>query len=348
MNEKQIKTWLIENGGPAIRYRTATELQDTAVKVARDLKAELINSQMPQLWLSRIGGPGGLFSFHGSHPEAFENACIKLSELGIKAATPIFDEKTSTFRRDFAERDNYVGKFVVAGALTRAGYGEEQAVHNFLLERTERLYTMARTKNYDIYIDQDAFSDFPGAFRKRPLVNPDFNGMLPSIYDMLALAYWPPTLKNDEIQHKINTIVDYVLHPDYQAFNDGYGVMRSGPRRYYSMGWSVHLPGYMGFEVMSDGRAKYFIQRLEMMTSFPNTHGHRWIKESLEHLKGFLLEDGTYRFPGRYFREQQSGYWVTGAYTRLDENRRNRISLTVESSFRMLSIKQNMKQYAAV
>ena len=53
---------------------------------------------------------------------------------------------------------------------------------------------MAQTKNYDIYIDQDTFSDFPAAFRKRPLLNPDYNGMLPSIYDMLALAYWPPSL----------------------------------------------------------------------------------------------------------------------------------------------------------
>jgi hypothetical protein len=79
-----------------------------------------------------------------------------------------------------------------------------------------------------------------------------------------------------------------------------------------------------------------------MMTRFPTTHDHRWIKESLEHLEGFQQEDGTYRFPGRYLREQKSGYWVTGAYTRMDENRRNRKSLTVESTFRMLSIKKNI------
>ena len=222
MDDKQLYDWLMANGGPAIRYRTATELMDKDETDIEILKEELLNSAMTQLWLSRIGDPGGLFSFHGSQPEAFENACIKLSELGVQAGTPVFDDKTAAIRQDFAERSTYVGKFIVAGTLTRAGYGREQAVYDFLLERLETLYTMAKTKNFDIYIDQDTFSDFPAAFRKRPLLNPDYNGMLPSIYDMLALAFWPADLKNADIQHKINTIVEYALHPAYQDFNDGY------------------------------------------------------------------------------------------------------------------------------
>ena len=338
MDEKQLKIWLMGNGGPAIRYRTATELMNDVTDAdIRTLKTTLINSPMTELWLARIGQPGGLFSFHGSQPEAFENGCIKLSEMGIRAGTPSFDEKTAPFRNDFAER-SYTGKFIVAGALARAGYGDEPAVYDFLLNRLETLYKMARTKNYDIYVDQDMFSDFPSAFRKRPLLNPDYNGMLPSIYDMLALAYWPPSLKDAEIQNQIDTIVAYVLHPAYQAFDDGYGVMRDCPRRYYSIGWSVHLPGYGGFDSIPDGRARYFVQRVDMMARFPHAHNYPWFRESLAHLEGFRHTDGTYRFPGRYLRELQQGYWVTGAYTRLEENRRMRTSLTIESTFHMLSI----------
>ncbi len=343
MDEGQLKKWLMENGGPAIRYRTATELLtgDPDADLYA-LKINLINNPMTQLWLSRIGQPGELFSFHGSKPAAFENACIKLSELGIKAGTPAFDEKTASFRHDFSER-SYTGKFIVAGTLTRAGYGEEPAIYDFLLNRLEILYTMARTKNFDIYVNQDTFSDFPSAFRKRPLLNPAYNSMLPSIYDMLVLAYWPPSLKNAEIQNKINTIVDYVLHPAYQAFDEGYGVMRASPRRYYSIGWSVHLPGYEGFNTMSDRRDMYFVQRVEMMARFPHSHNHRWLKQSLAHLEGFQQTDGTYRFPGRYLRELTQGYWVTGAYTRLEENRRPRMSLTIESTFRILRLQSYMK-----
>ena len=49
---------------------------------------------------------------------------------------------------------------------------------------------------------------------------------------------------------------------------------------------------------------------------------------------------GTYHFPARYLREQPSGYWVQGAYMRLQENRRARLSLELESTFRMLKIKR--------
>jgi hypothetical protein len=337
MDNQQLKNWLLVNGGPAIRYRTAVELLDVDTT---SYKKDLIASPMTQLWLSRVGHPEGLFSFHGSHPDAFENACIKLSELGVLAGTSVLDEKTTLFRRDFAERESYTGKFIVAGVLTRAGYGLEPAVQAFLTARLEDLYGFTKAFNYDVYIDQDTFGDFPAAFRKRSFLNPAYNGLLPSIYDMLAFAYWPPALKTGELQQKIDTVVNYVLHPEYQELEDGYGVMRDAPRRYWSIGWSVHLPGYQGFDVMSEGRAKYFIQRLEMMARFPITHKHRWVKESLEHLDSFQQEDGTYRLPSRYLREQQSGYWVSGAYTRLDEDRRRRISLTVESTFRMLSIKR--------
>ena len=54
----------------------------------------------------------------------------------------------------------------------------------------------------------------------------------------------PKTLLDEATQHKIDTVIAYILHPDYQALEDGYGVMRAGPRRYYSIGWSAHLPGY--------------------------------------------------------------------------------------------------------
>jgi hypothetical protein len=341
MNETEMKAWLMENGGAAICYRTATELlPDADGADINALKRDLLNSPMTQLWLSRIGLPGGLFSFHGSQPGAFENACLKLSDLGIQAGTPVLDDKTAAFRQDFADRSEYTGKFIVAGALTRVGYGTEPALYEFLLQRLDTLYAMAKTKNYDIYIDQDTYGDFPSAFRKRPLLNRAYNGMLPSIYDMLAFAYWPPSLKKADDQHKIDTIVDYVLHPDYQAFDEGYGVMRDGPRRYWSIGWSVHLPGYGSFEAMPAGRAKYFVQRVDMMARFPNAHHHRWFSDSIAHLDGFRQADGTYRFPGRYLRESQHGYWVTGAYPRLDENRSQSISLSVESTFRMLRIQR--------
>jgi hypothetical protein len=208
------------------------------------------------------------------------------------------------------------------------------------------MYTLARSGNYGIYIDQDTFGDFPSAFRKRPLVNPEFYDSLPSIWDIYALAHWPKALRNDENQYKIDAIVAYILHPDYQALEEGYGVMRAGKRRYYSMGWSIHLPGY-GSAFGPDGpdppfdrsiHEHMFVQRLELMAHFAIARQSTWFQDGVQHLREFQTGQGIYRFPARYLREGRSGYWVTGAYMRLEENRRVRRSLDLDSTFRMRMI----------
>ncbi len=53
---------------------------------------------------------------------------------------------------------------------------------------------------------------------------------------------------------------------------------------------------------------------------------------------------GTYAFPGRMIRVGASGYWVTGAYMGLGENRRNRLMLEMESTFRMLRIRHTAER----
>ena len=82
------------------------------------------------------------------------------------------------------------------------------------------------------------------------------------------------------------------------------------------------------------------VQPLELMAHFPTATRHAWFGNSLSHLESFRQDDGTYRFPARYLKEASGGYWVSGAYMRLEQNRRRRDSLTLESTFRMCKIKQ--------
>jgi hypothetical protein len=143
-------------------------------------------------------------------------------------------------------------------------------------------------------------------------------------------------LRNDETELRIDEVIAYILHPDYQALEEGYGVMRAGKRRYYSMGWSIHLPGY---EKSGSSLPEYMhVQRLELMAHFAVARQSQWFQDCVRHLAEFQTALGTYRFPGRYLREGTSGYWVTGAYMRLEENRRVRRSLELDSTFRMALI----------
>ena len=76
------------------------------------------------------------------------------------------------------------------------------------------------------------------------------------------------------------------------------------------------------------------------MAHFPIAVRSAWFRRSLDHLESFRTDEGAYRFPAAYLREQSSGYWVTGAYMRVEENRRRRVALTLDSTFRMCKIKQ--------
>jgi hypothetical protein len=337
MNDHRLTQWLLENGSPAIRYRTATELMDDLAGIDLErLRTDLLRSPMVRRWLDRIGSPGGLGALHGSRPEAFENVCAKLCELGLRAGMlDEFDRKMEPFRRHLAQWNETWGRPLLASCLNWAGYDDE-AILACLSERLEVMYGLARSSNYDIYIDQDTFGDFPAAFRKRNLVDPRFYGSLPSIWDVYALAHWPEALTNDKTQGQIDKVVAYILHPGYQALEAGYGVMRAGKRRYYSIGWSIHLPGYAGS--VSDFPDYMYVQRLELMAHFETVRQSQWFQDCVQHLESFRTDRGTYRFPGGYLREGSSGYWVTGAYMRLEENRRARRALDLDSTFRMVKI----------
>jgi hypothetical protein len=110
------------------------------------------------------------------------------------------------------------------------------------------------------------------------------------------------------------------------------------------MGWSVHLPGYDGLAFDRSMHAHMFVQRLELMAHFPRARRSAWFSRCLEHLHSFRTAEGTYRFPACYLREGSSGYWVQGAYMRLEGNRRARQSLNLDSTFRMCMIKRLCSQ----
>jgi hypothetical protein len=300
------------------------------------LTTNLLQSAMVRQWLDRVRLPGGLSALHGSKPEAFENVCAKLCELGLRAGMlDKVDEKMGPFRLHLAGWDEKWGRPLLASCLNWIGY-DDKAILTCLSERLESMYGLARTGNYDIYIDQDTFGDFNNSFRKKPLINPALNEPLPKIWDIYALAHWPEALMNDQAQSKIDTIIAYILHPDYQALEEGYGVMRAGKRRYYSMGWSVHLPGYA---YSGGSQPEYtYVQRLELMAHFGEARSTPWFQDRVSHLETYRTGKGTYRFPAGYLRESSSGYWVTGAYMRLEENRRVRRSLDLDSTFRMCKI----------
>ena len=350
--------WLLENGGPSIRYRTITELLETESCSDQDvLTNELLHDPEVKLWLHRLEPSRKFSDIHHSKNTSFENAMGKLFELGVRANMVPFDEKTLVFRRWLGtESRKYTGmlpllcKVIVASSLVRAGYGDKRIVRSFLCQRLEDLYQSVQKRTHDIHIDSSTYSGIPKAFRRYPHVKPEFcpnaEFKLPYIHDIYALAYFPTELKNNEVNEKISAIVSYILQRNYQALPHGYGYLREdrgGKQRYYVIGWEVSLLGYHSFNVAdwTNWEVAYFVQRVELMAHFPEARKHRWFHQSIQHLESFRTSKGTYLLPRSYLREQQ-GYWVMGSHMGLEQNRRTSQALELESTFWMLRLKQQV------
>lgn len=347
--DEQIE-WLLKNGGPVIRYRTARELLAKPSHELEEIERELLATEAVNIWLERLGIATDHNPIHSSKVTAYENAMGKLIQLGCHCGMELFDQQTQPYKawlqpvtttRDFGW--NPFQRMVIGSLLIAAGYYQELALQAYFKERLDTLWRFTRELNFDIYADRKQYSDIPKGFRDKPLVKPEFyvggDEQFPTIYDMYALANYPVQQLSENEQRKIDAVLAYVLHPRYQSFPEGYGLMRAGPRKYYAIGWSVHLPRYQHIEANSYDDSR-FIQRLALMSNFQVAREHSWFQESVESLEAYRTARGTYIFPRSFLPERTSGYWVIGAYMGFAENRRKRITLELESTFWMLKIKQ--------
>ena len=156
---------------------------------------------------------------------------------------------------------------------------------------------------------------------------------------MYALARLRASSDDPAITRSIDAVARYVLHDDYQSLAPGYGTIRMGRYRFWAIGWDVKLPGFRSGR--PDPRtAALALQRIELMAGFPRARRTAWFRAWLQHLDEFRTERGTWAFPRSYLPEKRSGYWVLASYRGLEENRRRALALEIESTFRMLTIKQ--------
>lgn len=344
--------FLLNNASPAIRFRTRTELLggDEHDAYASE-NTEFIAYPLLQEWLGRLRPVTDFNSIHGSKPDTLENVSGKLNDLGFQSwMLPEFAEHfkphLTMLEKDPSEHG--LGEFAHQGLLNYLlvlGCRNE-TIRTGIFHRLDQLTDFTSLGIYDIYIDHTSFGAFPRGFHEKPLINPDYNNCLPLIWDIHALSCLPNEWRSQEVDQKIDAVIRYILDPRYQALPIGYGIMYHPPtKRYYAMGWSVHLPRHETFEAQPKYFTMMFIQRLELMTHFKAAQTHPWIISSLQHLDGFQTEKGTWQFPGEYLRERPSGYWVTGAYMRLEENHHSKVSLELDSTFRMCLMKHHLNRW---
>lgn len=344
--------WLMNNAGPVIKYRTATELLNEE-NSSKSLEKDLLSSSLVKFWLGNLKPDFGRNDLHGAKTETYENVMGKLFEFGIKKGNSILDRKTKPFRLWLQQEtgrpnEGYFPVFyrtLVAAFLAMTGYSDDEAVRAWILKRLETIYPFAKKSSLEeVYVPHDSFSGFPKVYGNVPLINPeiypDDEMKLPWIHDVNAFLHSPCVMEDATLRSKVETIIRFVLTLDYQKLPVGYGVIRHKSGRYYRMGWSVHLPGYSESKVSGREFGRLLLL-LDLLGRSNAARKHVWYRRSVETLTRFKSEECLVSFPREFLPEKRSGVWVLGMRMGLEENRRTQKNIVCESTFRFLKIKSH-------
>ncbi len=348
MNTEETCQWLMENGGPVIRYRTAAELMPHAsqVEIIR-LREELVKCGLVKTYFERFLPSISLNDIHGGKVTAFENVIGKLTDFGLGRGIPEIDEYTLPYRKWLKENadrplDHIFDMFMrtlVAGFLARAGYHDEPAVKLLLLNHLEEVYDFTKNKDYDVFVPGKKKGAKPEL--KRELIS-DLVMSLPTVYDIVGWGAYLPEHGTKEELLKADTVIEYVLTDEYQGLPPGYDIKVDNSSRSWAMGWNVQVPGFPS----SQNYYKSVGHMVNLLINFRAVRLHPWLKEMMAGLEEYRTGDGTYLFPREYLPENSSGYWIIGACVGLEENRRNSKALEVESTFWMARFKKALTEAA--
>ncbi len=330
--------FLYEYGNPIIKNEAALYLDEQK----EELRINMVKSPEVQYWIECLHYFISKPQVHNAADTCFENAMHKLISYGIKE----YDERrirdVNLFILDYINTsyNNFfdtVNVTILASWLAYMGY-KENIVIDILKRRVDAVYSFVKNKDYNIYTDTKGFPVIPKARAMHPLVKPELYEYnvwkLPTIHDFFAFALLTKLINDEPIQQKIDVILDYIFDERYQRLYSGYGLMLDMKRRYYSMGWSMHLYRYFDNSSTDDNA---LVWQMALMSNFKRARETTWFKTNLEYLEGFE-KDGLYEFPASYLREEKNKYYVLGYHMGLGEAKKNKMRLKLESTAWMLRI----------
>ncbi len=346
--------WLLETGGPVVRWLTLTSLAPDPDPEAVDSAQEaLLAAPHVRLWLDRIAG---VTRIHDSGSNCFENVAGKLAEFGLRKGIGDLDARLAPFSAWIAGPDRAQDRGILAelnrvlciAHLLRLGY-DDGALREHALARLGTIHRVAAAGRFDIFLAEDP-TDLPRAYRGRhrvvdPWFTPGGSCALPYVHDLHMLAAFPEEWRTPRVVEMVDMVVRYVLTEEYQALPPRFGYVRDdsrSPPRYYVLGWNAALPGYR--EPLERPSQEHFVLSIEMMAAFPEARNHWWFLDSLARLDEHRTDHGTWLLPRTWLPEKPVAYWVSGGHMGLEQNRRPRATIERESTLRVLRLLERSRQ----
>jgi hypothetical protein len=336
--DSELISFLMENSGPILRWRTAMELAPDNLEIDREaLYADLLACAEVRRWFSLLGeGP-----VHHSMDSSAENVLAKLGEYGLRAGLPELDERVLPYYAIGEGQPHHDEAIILVPFLVRLGYHDIPQVVNWLDVRIEMLYKLAASMDYDLYMSeaerqclppsQRELNGNPKLFYKLQFNNHWSELGLPTCYDLYALSYLP---KDDPfLQKKVESTIIYLLKPDFQDTPGGYIWNRV-----------LHRPFAAGRVFLAclptDREPQKLVLFMEMLAQFKSGRASDWFLHGMAHLESFRTRMGTYIFPRNYLSEKSGYSLYAGMHMGLGEWPRDSHALELESTFRMLRLQK--------
>lgn len=355
---------LYSKSGPILKWRIATELMGLTPEKLVDLHSLVENHSAVQK-LIKLYSIGANYDenypysklIHGAKPELLENVSGKLWAYGIRKGFPCIDQYYKSYLK-ILEQDYYnenavrigYGKYFIAQMLGLLGYADEEPIKSILQTRLDEVFHFIKLKKYDIYVDACKYPKLPSNWMHinkiidptlTNLTNEQDNYPLPYQYDILGFVGMAQVGLTDDNQDKINAILRYCYDDNYQygiLYKYGIALYTNG---YYSMGWSIHLPGY-GQELTSDLEINKLLLWADIFSNFQASRGFPLFYNLLDFLENYRKPDGYYSFLKKFIPESKQGYFINGKYMNLGEDKLHKEAALIESTFRVLKLKKNL------
>lgn len=298
---------------------------------------------------------------HGATPDKLENIVGKLWTLGVRKGVSSLDEFLKSYinimEQDFfskgVSRIGY-GIYYIAQFLSLLGYADEAPIARILQMRLDQIYNFVKLERYDIYVNVKGYPKPSSSWKNiDKIVDPaltqygdaESEPPLPSLYDLLGIVGMKQAGMTKENENKANKILQYCYDERYQkGIMYKYGILLAPSGQYYSMGWSVHLPGY-GQILNKSMEINKLLFWADLLSNFTVSKEFALFKNLLNFLENYRTKDGFYSFPKKFIPEEKRGYFVSGKYMRLGENRTQKETCLFESTFRVLKLKKNLGIY---
>jgi hypothetical protein len=354
--------WLKQNGSPSVKYWIALEIEAKGKGNLEELRERAFQSVCSRKWLDLVR----LAGVHGSKPSCFENAIPKLAMLGYRPEDTDFMETCQYWEgkidvSPFQNHDqglkretpanlwsfNFMENTIIAGILAYVGFAKHVKIATVINHRLDTLYSAVMHGDFNpvtFYLPADSYARLPKS-RRHDVINPAYylhgDFKLPWIYDILGFVGLHNSTIDAAVRDKIEKIIGFILTPAYQHLTEGYGVVMTRENYGYSLGWSVHVPGFFGFAegLPSGSSGARLLLLLDILGTFKATRAHPWYHDAIAFLDQYRTDSEQFLFPRAFIDDKAAGYWVSGAYMGMGEDHKESSWREGLSTFWMTKIK---------